>query len=99
MGDTGSLPLGGVLGFCALNFDLELPLLLAGAVFFIDEASVLLQIVGYKATKKRMFPIAPVHHVLQLRLRWPDQKITARLWILAAVGAIASFALIRLRSF
>lgn len=97
MGDTGSLALGGLLGYVALGLKLEIPLLLAGAVFFIDELTVALQIVGFKLTRKRIFPIAPIHHYFQTGLRWPEQKITTRLWIVAALGALISFALLKLR--
>jgi phospho-N-acetylmuramoyl-pentapeptide-transferase len=97
MGDTGSLALGGLLAVMALALKLEIPLILAGAVFYIDALTVFLQIAGFKATKKRIFPIAPIHHVFQLRFKWPDQRITVRLWIVAAVGAVASFALVKLR--
>lgn len=98
MGDTGSLAIGGLLGYVALGLKLEIPLLAAGAIFFIDELTVALQIAGFKLTRKRLFPIAPIHHHFQINLRWPEQKITARLWILAALGALASFALITLRN-
>ena len=97
MGDTGALAVGGLLGYVALGLKLEIPLLAAGAVFFVDELSVFLQIVVFKVTRKRVFPIAPIHHYFQLALRWPEQKITARLWIVAALGALVSFALIQFR--
>ena len=97
MGDTGSLALGGLLAYVALGLKLEVPLLLAGAVFFVDELTVALQIVGYKLTRKRIFPIAPIHHYFQTGLNWPEQKITARLWIVAALGVLISFGLIQLR--
>jgi len=96
MGDTGSLALGGLLGYVALGLKLEVPLLAAGAVCFADELTVALQIGGYKLTGKRLFPIAPIHHYFQVNLGWPEEKITARLLILAALGALASFALLGL---
>jgi len=94
MGDTGSLALGGLLGYVALGLKLEVPLLAAGAVCFADELTVALQMGGYKLTGKRLFPIAPIHHYFQVNLGWPEQKITARLLILAALGALVSFALL-----
>ena len=96
MGDTGSLALGGLLGYVALGLKLEVPLLAAGLVFFADELSVAVQIVGFKLTRKRLLPIAPIHHHFQMNLRWPEQKITARLCIIAALGALVSFALVAL---
>jgi len=97
MGDTGSLALGGLLGYIALGMKMELPLVVAGGVLFADELSVALQIAGFKLTRRRLFPIAPLHHWFQLGPRWPEQKITARLWILAALGALVSLALVRWR--
>jgi phospho-N-acetylmuramoyl-pentapeptide-transferase len=97
MGDTGALAIGGLLGYIALVLKLEAALLLAGVIFFVDEVTVFLQIAIYKITHKRIFPIAPIHHYFQTGLKWPEQKITARLWIIAGLGALISFALIRLR--
>jgi phospho-N-acetylmuramoyl-pentapeptide-transferase len=96
MGDTGSLMLGGVLGYLALALKLDLVLLLVGIVFFVDEATVALQILGYKASKKRIFPIAPIHHYFQVHLKWPEQKISTRLWIIGGLAAVAAAAVIRL---
>ena len=95
MGDTGALALGALLGYIALGLKLEIPLLFAGAVFFLDELTVFLQIGWFKLTRTRIFPIAPIHHHFQTGLKWPEQRITARLWVVAAVGAVVAFGLIR----
>lgn len=87
MGDTGSLALGGLLAYMALVARCEYVLLIIGAVFFIEEATVLLQIVSFKLARKRIFPITPIHHYFQVNLKWPEQKIVARAWILGMVFA------------
>ena len=96
MGDTGSLSLGGLLGFVALALKLDILLFLAGAVFFVDMMTVAMQVVSFKLTRKRIFPITPIHHYFQTHLHWPEQKITVRLWIIAALAIVISLAAMRL---
>ena len=66
MGDTGSLALGGLLAYVALATRCEYILLVIGAVFFIEELTVAMQIASFKLTRKRMFPITPIHHYFQV---------------------------------
>jgi len=94
MGDTGSLPLGGLIGFIALSVKHEVLLLLIGLVFVAEVTSVILQIGSYQTTGKRIFSIAPFHHALEYR-GWNENKITIRLWILAAL--FAGFGLVSLK--
>jgi phospho-N-acetylmuramoyl-pentapeptide-transferase len=96
MGDSGSLPLGGALGVVACATKQELLLFLVGGVFVLEAGSSLLQILSYKATGRRIFLIAPLHHHFQFR-GWPETKITLRFWIVAAVMAVSSLALLKLR--
>ena len=96
LGDSGSLPLGGALGLVACATKQELLLFLVGGVFVIEAGSSLLQILSYKATGKRIFLIAPLHHHFQFR-GMPEPKITLRFWIVAALMAVSSLALLRLR--
>jgi len=96
MGDTGSLALGGLLGLIALALKLDLLLFLVGLVFFVDTLTVALQIASFKLTRRRIFPITPIHHYFQTNLRWPEQKITVRLWIIAAMAVVLSLAALRL---
>jgi phospho-N-acetylmuramoyl-pentapeptide-transferase len=96
MGDSGSLPLGGALGVVACATKQELLLFLVGGVFVIEAGSSLLQILGYKMTGRRIFLIAPLHHHFQFR-GMPESKITMRFWIVAAVMAVSSLALLKLR--
>ncbi len=96
MGDSGSLPLGGALGVVACGTKQEMLLLLVGGVFVIEAMSSLLQILSFKFTGRRIFLIAPLHHHFQFR-GLPETKITLRFWIVAAVMAVTSLALLKLR--
>lgn len=96
MGDSGSLPLGGALGLVACAAKQELLLLLVGGVFVVEAFSSLLQIVTFKATGRRLFKIAPLHHHFQFG-GVPETKITLRFWIVAALCAVASLSLLKLR--
>lgn len=96
MGDTGSLALGGALGVVAIFIKKELLLFLVGGIFVIEAASVLLQVLWFKTTKKRLFLMSPIHHHFQL-LGWPESKITIRFWIVAIVLALLSLATLKLQ--
>ena len=95
MGDTGSLPLGGLIGWVALALKFEALLLLLAVVFVVELASVALQIGWFKMTRRRIFRCAPIHHHFQF-LGWPETKVTVRFWIIAAIVALASVAALRL---
>jgi len=94
MGDTGSLMLGGLLAYVALAMKMDLLLFAVGAVFFLDELTVALQIACFKLTRKRIFPITPIHHYFQVHLKWPEEKIVFRFWLAGAAAAWASFILL-----
>jgi phospho-N-acetylmuramoyl-pentapeptide-transferase len=96
LGDSGSLPLGGALGLVACATKQEILLLLIGGVFVIEAGSSLLQILSFKATGRRIFLIAPLHHHFQFR-GLPETKITMRFWIVGAVMAVGSLSLLKLR--
>lgn len=105
MGDSGSLPLGGALAWLAVVSKQELVLPLAGCVFVLDLGTSFLQTFWYKRTKRRLFTMAPIHHGLQRyggvfvarEHGWHEVKVVVRFWILAACGATASLALLKLR--
>jgi phospho-N-acetylmuramoyl-pentapeptide-transferase len=86
MGDTGSLPLGGLLGLVALAARQELLLIVLGGVFVAEAASVIAQVAAFRCTGRRVFLCAPLHHHFQLR-GWPEPKIVARFWIAATLCA------------
>jgi phospho-N-acetylmuramoyl-pentapeptide-transferase len=96
MGDTGSLALGGGLGVVAIFIKKELLLFLVGGIFVIEAASVLLQVIWFKTTKKRLFLMSPIHHHFQL-LGWPESKITIRFWIVAIILALLSLSTLKLQ--
>jgi len=96
MGDTGSLALGGVIGIVAIFIKKELLIFIVGGVFVIEAFSVLLQVIWYKLTKKRLFRMAPLHHHFQL-LGWPESKVTIRFWIIAIVLALFSLSTLKLQ--
>jgi len=96
MGDTGSLALGGGLGVVAVFIKKELLLFLVGGIFVIEAVSVLLQILWFKTTKKRLFLMSPIHHHFQL-LGWPETKITIRFWIVAIILMLLSLATLKLQ--
>jgi len=106
MGDSGSLPLGGLLAWMALVSKQELVLPLIGLVFFMELGSSGLQILWFKKTGgRRLFTVAPVHHGLQLKggifrpgaAAWHEVKIVTRAWILAGACALVSLALLKVR--
>lgn len=97
MGDTGSLPLGAVLGSLAVVARQELILPIVAGVFVAEGASSWIQIYYSKATGgKRFFSKAPIHHIWQLR-GYPEPKIVIRFWIVGALLAICGVALLKLR--
>lgn len=96
MGDTGSLSLGGALGTVALLIKRELLLVICGAVFVIEAGSVILQVIYYKMTQKRLFKMSPVHHHFEL-LGWAESKIVLRLWILGGLFAIISLSTVKIQ--
>ncbi|HWL91898.1 MAG TPA: phospho-N-acetylmuramoyl-pentapeptide-transferase [Phycisphaerae bacterium] len=97
MGDTGSLPLGGLLGFVAIVIRQELLLFIVGGVFVMEAMSVMLQVGYFKMTKgKRLFLIAPIHHHFHLK-GWKETQVVARFWILSALFAVIALATTKLR--
>lgn len=96
MGDTGSLALGGAIGVVSVFIKKELLLFLVGGIFVIEALSVILQVVGFKLTKKRLFRMAPIHHHFQL-LGWSESKITIRFWIVAIMLTLLSLSTLKLQ--
>lgn len=95
MGDTGSLPLGGLLGLLAVITRQELLLLLVGGVFVVEAGSVVLQVGCYKWRRRRILLCAPLHHHFQFR-GWPETRIVARFWIASVVCAALGLAALKL---
>ncbi len=97
MGDTGALPLGGLMAFIAVAIRQEILLLVIGGVFFMEMASVILQVGYFKWTGgKRMFRCSPVHHHFHLG-GWSEPQVVTRFWVLAVVFAMIALVSIKLR--
>ena len=89
MGDTGSLALGGYVAATAFLIRMPLFILLIGAIYVIENVSVMLQVSYYKRTKKRIFRMAPIHHHFELG-GWSETKVVALFSIITALGCIAA---------
>ena len=96
MGDTGSLPLGGALGVVAVAVKHEIVLAIVGGLFVIETVSVVVQVVSFKLTGKRVFKMAPIHHHYE-QLGWTEPTIVIRFWIVAVVLALLGLATLKLR--
>lgn len=98
MGNTGAVTLGGLLGFVAVSAKQELLLLVVGAIFVVETLSVILQVISFRWWGKRLFKIAPLHHHFQFA-GLEEPKITLRFWIVAAILALLSIALLKIEVF
>ena len=96
MGDTGSLALGGLLGTVAVVTKHEIVLGIIGGLFVLEAVSVIVQVLMYKLTKKRVFLMAPIHHHFE-QLGWTEPQIVIRFWIIAVVLALAGLSTLKLR--
>ncbi|WP_298124439.1 phospho-N-acetylmuramoyl-pentapeptide-transferase [Brevundimonas sp.] len=96
MGDTGSLALGGALGSVAVMTKHELVLGIVGGLFVLEAASVMIQVGYFKATKKRVFLMAPIHHHFE-KMGWPESTVVIRFWIVSAMLALLGLATLKLR--
>lgn len=96
MGDTGSLFLGGVFGTVAVALKKEVLLMLVGGIFVAEAVSVILQVLFFKKTGKRIFKMAPLHHHFELS-GWPESKIIARFWIIGIILSLLGIATLKLQ--
>lgn len=97
MGDTGSLCLGGILGYIAVVIRQEVVILLMSGVFLIEIGSVILQVGYFKATKgKRIFRCAPYHHHLHIG-GWAEQRVVSRFWIITVLLLVIGLASLKMR--
>lgn len=96
MGDTGALPLGGVIGFVAVVIHQELLLFIVGGVFVAEALSVIIQVAGFRLFKRRVFRIAPLHHHFQFA-GWNENHVVVRFWIAAVVLAIVGVVTLKIR--
>jgi phospho-N-acetylmuramoyl-pentapeptide-transferase len=96
MGDTGSLAIGGALGGISVATKHELVLAIVGGLFVLETVSVVVQVVSFKLTGKRVFRMAPLHHHFEQK-GWAEPTIVIRFWIIAAVLALVGLSTLKLR--
>lgn len=96
MGDSGSLALGGFIGYLAIVSKNEILLVLIGAVFVAETLSVILQVGSFKLRKKRIFKMAPLHHHFEQN-GLSESKIIIRFWIVALLANVLALITIKIR--
>jgi phospho-N-acetylmuramoyl-pentapeptide-transferase len=96
MGDTGSLALGGMIGSIAVATKHEIVLAVVGGLFVLEAVSVIVQVVSFKLTGKRVFRMAPLHHHFEQK-GWTEPQIVIRFWIISVVLALVGLSTLKLR--
>ena len=96
MGDTGSLALGGSLGAVGIITKHEIVLAITGGLFVLEAVSVIVQVVSFKLTGKRIFKMAPIHHHYEKK-GWPESTVVIRFWIVAIILAMIGLATLKFR--
>lgn len=96
MGDTGSLALGGALGAIAVATKHELVLAVVGGLFVVEALSVIVQVIYFKRTGKRVFLMAPIHHHYEKK-GWAEPQIVIRFWIISLILALLGLATLKVR--
>jgi phospho-N-acetylmuramoyl-pentapeptide-transferase len=96
MGDTGSLSLGGSLAMVAIIVKHEIVLAIIGGLFVLETVSVIIQVLSFKLTGKRVFMMAPIHHHFEKK-GWPESTVVIRFWIIAIILALIGLATLKLR--
>jgi phospho-N-acetylmuramoyl-pentapeptide-transferase len=94
MGDTGSLGLGGAIAGLAVMTKTEVLLILLGGIFVIEALSVVIQVMSFQMTRRRVFLMAPIHHHFELKA-WSETKIILRFWIVASICGAIGFTIYR----
>jgi phospho-N-acetylmuramoyl-pentapeptide-transferase len=96
MGDTGSLALGGALGAIAVCTKHEIVLAIVGGLFVVEALSVIIQVLYFKRTGKRVFLMAPIHHHFEKK-GWAEPQIVIRFWIISLILALIGLATLKVR--
>ena len=96
MGDTGSLSLGGSLGAVGIITKHEIVLAITGGLFVLEAVSVMVQVISFKLTGKRIFKMAPIHHHFEKK-GWPESTVVIRFWIISIILAMIGLATLKLR--
>ena len=96
MGDTGSLSLGGSLGAVGIITKHEIVLAITGGLFVLEAVSVMVQVISFKLTGKRIFKMAPIHHHFEKK-GWPESTVVIRFWIISIILSMIGLATLKLR--
>ena len=96
MGDVGSLALGAALAIVAIVTRHEIVLLIMGGLFVLETASVIVQVISYRVTGRRVFRMAPIHHHFDLK-GWAEPKVIVRFWIITVVLVTIGISSLKLR--
>ena len=96
MGDTGSLAMGSAIGSLAIIVKHEIVLAIVGGMFVLETLSVIIQVLSFKLTGKRIFKMAPLHHHFEKK-GWPESTIVIRFWIITIVLALIGLATLKIR--
>lgn len=96
MGDTGSLALGGLIGTVAVATKHEIVMAIIGGLFVMEAMSVIIQVVSFKMTGKRVFLMAPIHHHFE-KMGWTESQVVVRFWIISVGLAMLGLATLKLR--
>ena len=96
MGDVGALALGAAIGVVAIIVRHEIVLLIMGGLFVLETASVIIQVVSFRLTGRRIFRMAPIHHHFELK-GWPEPKVIVRFWIVTLVLVTVGLSTLKLR--
>ncbi|MCK5355382.1 MAG: phospho-N-acetylmuramoyl-pentapeptide-transferase, partial [Methyloprofundus sp.] len=96
MGDVGALALGAALGVVAVLVRQEIVLVIMGGIFVMETVSVIMQVVSFKLTGKRIFRMAPIHHHFELK-GWPEPRVIVRFWIITFILVLVGLATLKLR--
>lgn len=96
MGDVGALALGGALGLLAVIVRQEIVLFIMGGVFVMETVSVILQVLSFRLTGRRIFKMAPIHHHFELK-GWPEPKVIVRFWIMTVILVLIGLSSLKIR--
>jgi phospho-N-acetylmuramoyl-pentapeptide-transferase len=96
MGDTGSLSMGGALGAISVATKHEIVLAITGGLFVLETVSVIVQVISFKLTGKRVFRMAPLHHHFEKK-GWAEPTVVIRFWIIATILALVGLSTLKLR--
>ncbi len=96
MGDMGALAIGAALGIVAVMVRQEIVLFIMGGVFVVETLSVMLQVVSFKLTGRRIFRMAPLHHHFELK-GWPEPRVIVRFWIITVILVLIGLSSLKIR--